>query len=305
MARSQAADALPSAVGSGHPTSVGDFSSAPRIPRDLVHFSAFAPGSAAPRAGFLVQALVHLPEQADQAALQAAEADDGTRRRGRTSLATEVPRGATLTFELSCRGAGIDEPRQSLVWRGETGSIGFFVTAPAEAGLLPLRLQILQDTAPIGQIRFTVPVQGTASGPRPGDAGGEPAPQQHRTGEAVRYRTAFASYATPDRGEVVRRVQALRAAGIHCFQDVLDLEPGQRWEQQLWKRIDQADVLFLFWSDHAKASRWVAQEWKYGLEQRGLDFIRPVILQREPFVSPPDELRELHFNDHLLSLIDS
>jgi hypothetical protein len=96
----------------------------------------------------------------------------------------------------------------------------------------------------------------------------------------------------------------LRVAGIQCFQDVLDLEPGERWEKQLWKRIDESDVLFLFWSDHAKSSRWVGEEWRYGLKQRGLDFIRPVILQRKPFVEPPLELKELHFNDKLLAMID-
>jgi hypothetical protein len=52
---------------------------------------------------------------------------------------------------------------------------------------------------------------------------------------ARRYRKAFISYASPDRGEVLKRVQMLRLARIRYFQDVLRLEPGDRWQRfTLW-----------------------------------------------------------------------
>ena len=121
--------------------------------------------------------------------------------------------------------------------------------------------------------------------------------------EARRYQSAFASYASPDRNEVIKRVQMLRAAGIQCFQDVLDLEPGDRWEKQLYRHIDECDVLFLFWSSSAKKSQWVEREWKYALDRKGDDFVRPVIIEGPPIVPPPPELAHLHFNDKVLYLL--
>ncbi|RPH81379.1 MAG: toll/interleukin-1 receptor domain-containing protein, partial [Planctomycetaceae bacterium] len=276
-------------------TEAGDFRQAPAVPRDTVDCSAFAPSFAAPVEPFLVQIYLHVPAQAEEAASLAKESDAGATRRGRTSLATQIARGSSLAFELTCKHAEIDEPYQRTVWQGVTQSVSFFVTPPDSAGIaLPLKIAVFQDRAPIGQIRFTMPLRQAQGGPA----------ERTIVGEATRFRTAFASYASPDRAEVLRRVQMLRMVGVKCFQDVLDLEPGQRWEQQLWKHIDEADVLFLFWSQHAKSSKWVTEEWRYGLKRRGVDFIRPVVLQRQPFIEPPAELCELHFNDRVLSLID-
>lgn len=276
------------------PTSRGDFSAAPAAARDKVDCSVFASTEAAPGGMFIVQVAAHLPAQADEARALALESDPAASRRGRTALATEIARGSQLSFELVIPGAAIDESEQLLTWDGRPETVSFFVTAPEQGKNLLAKVLISQDGAPIGQIKFAIALKADSLG----------VSSSTPTGEALRYRTAFASYASPDRAEVVRRVQMLRVAGIHCFQDVLDLEPGERWERQLWKRIDEADVLFLFWSDHARTSKWVADEWRYALEHRGLDFIRPVILQRRPFVKPPPELNELHFNDKVLAMID-
>ena len=40
------------------------------------------------------------------------------------------------------------------------------------------------------------------------------------------------------------------------FQDVLDLEPGERWERALYRHIDESDLFLLFWSSNAKQSVW-------------------------------------------------
>ena len=49
-----------------------------------------------------------------------------------------------------------------------------------------------------------------------------------------------------DRPEVLRRVQAFRIAGLSVLQDTLDLDPGERWEQELYRQIDTCDVFLLF-----------------------------------------------------------
>jgi tetratricopeptide (TPR) repeat protein len=270
----------------------GDFSQAPTAQRDAVDCTVFAPASVPPQVEFLIQAFVHQPEREAEAAAQAKEADRGAARRGRTALATEIARGSQLTFELTCPKAEIDDPVQTLVWRGRTESVSFGVTAPA-AGVLVAKLKVIQDSVPIGQIRFTIVA----------DADLDESPAAAPIGAAKRYRSAFASYASQDRDEVLRRVQMLGAVGIRCFQDVLDLEPGDRWAQKLYEHIDKADVLFLFWSRHARQSPWVEKEWKYGLEKRGDDFIQPVIVEGPPIVPPPPDLEHLHFNDKLVYLL--
>jgi len=61
--------------------------------------------------------------------------------------------------------------------------------------------------------------------------------------------------------------------------------------------------MFLFWSSAAKASEWVQKEWRYGLEKKGEDYIRPIIIEGPPPPEPPQELKHLHFADRLLYFI--
>ena len=47
---------------------------------------------------------------------------------------------------------------------------------------------------------------------------------------------------------MMKRVQMLARCQISFFQDILALEPGERWERKLYEYIDQCDVFMLFWS---------------------------------------------------------
>jgi hypothetical protein len=46
---------------------------------------------------------------------------------------------------------------------------------------------------------------------------------------AARYRSAFVSYASADRDQVLTRLPMLSAVNINYFNDLLNLEPGERW----------------------------------------------------------------------------
>ena len=107
------------------------------------------------------------------------------------------------------------------------------------------------------------------------------------------HRKAFASYASEDREAVLGRVQGMEAAwkGLDVFVDVMSLRSGQNWEPELVKHIADADVFYLFWCHHAKASEWVSKEWHLALQARGLDFIDPVPLESPTEAPPPQELR--------------
>ncbi len=270
----------------------GDFSQYNGVPGDDVDCAVFAAPEARPGDSFLVQVFVHLPTQQDEATALAKEFDDQSVRRGIESLGTKIARRLKLAFVLA-----VPELRftaeKSLIWKGRTASVQFGVNVPATfpPRSLTANVMVSQNSVPIGDITFKLTVVS-----RPAvDSRVVPIDSTSR-----RIERAFASYASPDRTEVCKRVQMARAAGIHCFQDLLDLDPGERWERRLYEYIDQSDALFLFWSTHSRDSEWVAREWRYALNQKGLEFIRPVILEGPPILPPPTELQALHFNDQML-----
>lgn len=157
------------------------------------------------------------------------------------------------------------------------------------------------DSAPLGHVKFKIAIRDpAAAGPKPATAS-EPEPQ----GEvAHRYRAAFISYASKDRDKILERVQMLPLVGVRYFQDVLDLEPGDRWLRRLEFGIDECDLFLLFWSSEAKCSKWVRQEVDYALKRRGGDDlappeIKPVVIEGPPVIEPWEELAHLHFDDRV------
>jgi hypothetical protein len=159
---------------------------------------------------------------------------------------------------------------------------------------------VSQEGVPIGHIKFKLHLVERV------DAASPPAvPLGH---DVRRYQHVFVSYSSKDRDEVLKRVQMLRRLKIQCFQDVLNIEPGDRWEKELYRHIDKSDLSLLFWSRSAKASEWVMKEVQYALhcqaEREGaLSEIMPVILEGPPIPNPPPELERLHFNDQILNFL--
>ena len=261
---------------------------------DPVQRTVFAPPTAVPGDSVLVQAFVHRPDEAADAKAIATELDTAARRRAYRSLTAPVTEGSRLDFELRMPGLTIDEPVTSLLWRGRTEAVQFAVDVPQDALARSVTgtLEVSLDGAPVGHVKFTLRVEEGVQ-----QAALEPQGEHART-----YSYAFISYSSHDRDEVLSRVQMLSLSGIDYFQDVMTLEPGDRWLRKLEAGIDQCDLFLLFWSKHAKESRWVKQEVEYALARQGADVlaapeIRPVILER---VEPWKELSHLHFDDRVL-----
>ena len=263
-----------------------------------VECTVFAPARCQPEVPFLVQVFTHgLADNSIVRAL-AAEFDAQTSRRGTTTLDEPITRGTTLTFALAINGAVIDEPTQRLIWRGRPAAVQFGVTVPRQTigPTLVGTVYVARDSVPIGHVKFTVAVTQLLSE-------AEDASIAHR--KFQRYRHAFISYASPDRSEVLKRVQMLSRTNISFFQDLLSLDPGEHWEHTLYREIDASDVFYLFWSTHAKNSIWVMKEVQYALARQAGDVsappeIVPVIIEGPPPVTPPAELAHLHFNDRVL-----
>jgi len=122
---------------------------------------------------------------------------------------------------------------------------------------------------------------------------------------AHRPRTAFASYASTDRLEVLRSVQGIRkgAPDLDIFLDVDKLRSGEDWQSKLYACIATSDIMYLFWSKSAAKSKWVKREWRFALSKKGVDFIDPFPLDSPQLAPPPKELGKLHFNDRYLMFI--
>lgn len=267
----------------------------------------FAPATVEPDTQFLVQVFAHLPEHQDLVAAQAGEFDAGTHRLGTMMFQSPVLAGQQLAFQLLLPGLVVDQPVQTMVWVHSPQAVQFGVTVPPDrhAGAVIGTVIVSRDAVPIGQLKFTVRVDASGSA---GAIAASTVTASTVTAGMHHYRRAFVSYSSADRAEVLKRTQMLAEVGIEFFQDILSLEPGDRWEPAIYQEIDRCDLFLLFWSTAAKASEWVAKEWRYALNRHGGDEtappqILPVIIEGPPPVSPPAELRSLHFNDPIIYFI--
>jgi uncharacterized protein YjbI with pentapeptide repeats len=270
-------------------------------PVDPVDCSVFAPPSVRTGDWLMVQIFIHRPDQTEEAGDLAKELDEEARRRGFQTLEMEIERGAVLNVEIRVPGIKFDVPILDLRWLGRPTYVAFRTLVPdaASVGIVAGNVTVRRGDVPIGSITLKI----TILGPH------EPPPMRTAllpvAESARRYRKAFISYASPDRPEVLKRVQMLRLARIRYFQDVLKLEPGDRWERKLYHHIDRSDLFLLFWSTNAKKSEWVLKETLYAKSRKGSDpnappDIVPVIIEGPPVPAPPDELSDLHFNDYLI-----
>ena len=248
---------------------------------------------------FLVQVFAHLQRDERTVAALAREFDDQARRRGFVPFQSTVAHGERLTFQLRLPGLTIDDDTQSMIWTSQPQSVQFGVAVPDDCrfGTVIGTVIVSRDSVPIGTLKFQLSIHGGSANPWWHGP-------THRAG-LQRYRRAFISYAAADRDEVLKRTQMLAEVGIGFFQDILSVDPGERWERRLYTEIDHCDVFFLFWSSAAKKSEWVLKEVDYAMTRNGgNDLARPdilpVIIEGPPPVEPPAKLAHLHFNDRIL-----
>jgi hypothetical protein len=89
----------------------------------------------------------------------------------------------------------------------------------------------------------------------------------------------------------------------------MTLGPDDRWAQTVYKHIDEADVFFLYWSHVASEPEWELKEIRYTKNRKGGDDNIPleilsVILEKSPIPEPPNELKDVDFNDKVIYFID-
>lgn len=271
---------------------------------DTVDCSVFAPPAARQGTRVMVQVYLHRIEQAERAQFLAVMMDDSAKLRGVETLHVPIPRRTWVHVELDGRGLKVSEKVCKLYWNGEPTVASFEVEVPVgfDAGACHPVVRLLVDGEPAGRILFQMRIEAQTR-----DAGPLPAPELGGA-RARNYQNAFLSYASKDRAEVLKRAQAFQAAKLTFFQDILSLEPGQRYGEEIMHRIDGADLFVVFWSRNAMRSEWVQKEIDKALAcQRaspdGLPDIVPIMLEPLAKAPPPPALAHLHMNAPINTLI--
>jgi hypothetical protein len=111
---------------------------------------------------------------------------------------------------------------------------------------------------------------------------------------AEAYEAIFVSYSHQDAAIVDKLEKAYTALGMRYLRDVHTLRSGERWNPALLKKIEEADIFQLCWSQKARSSSAVEQEWRHALKQQKPRFIRPVYWET-PMPECPPELSDIHF----------
>ncbi len=214
---------------------------------------------------------------------------EAPRAEARPSLDTCAWRsGARVDVKLSSPGVEVSSATRSFRWNGSWQVERFDArlrSSGSEQSMI-LRFDVALEGLPLVRLRPEVQVRRAARGDE----------TTARIDERPAPRSAFASYASADRAEVLGRVRSLEVVTrIDVFVDCLSIKPGERWKQTLRDEIRDREVFWLFWSRKAMGSPWVDWEWRTALEEKSIDGIQPHPLEPAELAPPPDELAELQF----------
>ncbi len=259
-----------------------------------VNFAVSFPGVMMAAESYIVDVWLFLEEQRNRL-LERIKEESNEKLSLKSEGSVVIERGSVITAGLSIDGLTIEPPEKTLTWTGSLNNSSFMVTVPGNAseGSKIGRVCFYINGLEVARLHFKFLISIKLK---------EEFKPANSFTYASKYRTAFASYASDDRNEVLARVQGLEKAGVEVFMDVRNLRSGQRYEEILLEKIRDTDVFYLFWSKAAKKSEWVKKEWEYALNNRGIDVINPIPLESPDVVPPPPELSQvLHFGDWTLA----
>jgi hypothetical protein len=269
-----------------------------------VLLGASAPKRARPGDVILAEFTAYVKGFEDQARRELAPADTSTHVELGVETDCRWPVGTRVTARCSAKGFAMEPVSETFVWDGECRTVSFDIEVPADAkprsAVLVMEAFVhdrgdAPDAVQVGRLKMPLEI---------GDAGDNDEPRQRVDAETPR--TAFASYASADRLDVLERASSIRrSAGIDVKVDVLFLQMGEEWNPALLKQIESCDKLLLFWSEHTPKSRWVEWEWKHAVQAKGEAVLELHLLRHTPIDQVPEELRKYHFNDMYIMARDA
>jgi HEAT repeat protein len=253
---------------------------------DDVHFSVTCPRIVVPGQTFLIDVWAHLERALTRA--------HKSRERMRDWMVQTVgpaylASGVQLRVRMAVPRLEVAD-ENTMSWVGVLSNCNFALAVPASAALESYAgtATIFAAELQLARVSFIIRV-----GSQRQDC------VDDVTSEARTVASAFASYASEDRNEVLAIVQGILKVlpDLDIFLDVASLRSGEHWHDRLEEEIGNRDVFYLFWSSAASRSTHVDWEWRTAMRTRGLEYIEPVPLARPDQVPPPPELEVLHFGE--------
>ena len=86
------------------------------------------------------------------------------------------------------------------------------------------------------------------------------------TGPAIKYKSCFISYASPDQSLAERIYTDLQESGVRCWYAPEDMKIGDKIRHSIDQAIRLQDKLLLILSQHSVESEWVGDEVEHALE---------------------------------------
>ena len=118
------------------------------------------------------------------------------------------------------------------------------------------------------------------------------------------YESVFVSYSTRDAMIIDWLESTYTALGMGHLRDVKTLRTGETWDERLLELIGGADLFQLCWSQNAKASEYVSDEWRFAL---GLNkpALHPTLLLGRPYAGASGRTEAPEFREAEPPLVDA
>jgi len=181
---------------------------------------------------------------------------------------------------------------QTFTWEGTYKTVQFDVIADdsvVERRRVLLRFDVYIQEAVVARVRLPLTIDS-----KPGFLEKILVPEEQFLAEPAP-QTAYASYETADKTDVMQRIDAIaQHAGIRFFTECLSLDPNEEREKALRKTIRAQDLFMLFWSWAAAKSSAVKWEWTTALTRPGRERMEVQRLNpNDPEPVLPAELHDL------------
>lgn len=260
---------------------------------DEVNFLAYYPKEVTVEKWYtvLVYAFVSSALEAIRQDAQQFKDEIGEMREAKSATSARLARGTEVTVVPSCEGVTFNPERVSFKWLEEHHRVRFRMQAGASLAGLAGNATVTVYVGPVivATLKLGMLFNETVADSVPVRSD-EVVTRMHRQDEI------FMSYSHRDTDIVLNCHKAYKALGFTVLIDRETLRSGQNWNDELMHMIERADIFQLFWSENAKKSEYVQQEWQHALQcKKEGGFIRPVYWEK-PIPEPPSELADIHFD---------
>lgn len=231
--------------------------------REYVNSTVFAPSVAERGETMTIQLLLYKDSQYANAIKKAKQVDPEAEERISQVIGVPLKKGdiisANLTFfpRIQEDYVKIEENIKQVIWDSKTKDIVFsvYIDERFSKKLLNGKVVIKVNDIPVSEAIFRIKIVSY---------------KEMQTTladiEMTRLGKIFISYSHLDTDKVQYISETCKAMKCDYFFDRHDLDPGDRFEEKIFKYIDNANLFILCWSENAASSDWVKKEIKRALE---------------------------------------